>query len=92
MTEKTQTAKASRQKRSLDEEIQLLKAKLKQKEDKKNKMLKEQQEGNRKAILELIRSEKLDAVSSEAWKKAMPQIKTLLAKNDTEPQAAAQSD
>ncbi len=92
MSEKTTAAKGGRPKRSIDEEIQLLKAKLKQKEDKKNKQLREQQESNRKAILELIRSEKLDAVSSDAWKSAMPRIKELLAQNDAEPQSAAKPD
>lgn len=64
--------------RSLDEEIARAAEKLRKLQEQQKEQQKRERERNQKAVLELIKSERLDAVPAEQWKQALPQIKALL--------------
>jgi hypothetical protein len=67
-SEKT-NPKSGRKIKTLDEEIAAQREKLRKLEER---------EKNQKAVMELIKTERLDAVPSELWREAMPKIKALL--------------
>lgn len=78
MSEAKSTSGAGRKVRSLDEEIVAQREKLRKLEERQKEQQRKERERNVKAVLELIRAEKLDAVSADQWKAAMPAIKTAL--------------
>ena len=67
-----------RKPRSLEEEITVQRDKLKKLEERQRENQRKDRERNTKAVLELIRVEKLDLVSAENWKSALPTIKEAL--------------
>lgn len=85
MTQQNATTKPGRKVRTLDEEIQRATYKLQQLQERKKQQEKRQRERNQKAVLELIKAERLDTVPAEQWEKALPQIKTLLVVNSAKP-------
>lgn len=78
MTEAIQDTKSVRKPRSLEEEITVQRDKLKKLEERQRENQRKDRERNTKAVLELIRVEKLDLVSAENWKSALPTIKEAL--------------
>ena len=78
MTEAIQDTKSVRKPRSLEEEITVQRDKLKKLEERQRENQRKDRERNTKAVLELIRAEKLDLVSAENWKSALPTIKEAL--------------
>ncbi|WP_459203497.1 hypothetical protein ACQVRV_00130 (plasmid) [Ralstonia pseudosolanacearum] len=92
MTERKSTAKPVRKVRSLDEEIARASEKLQALQDRKRQQDKREREKNQKAVLELIKAERLDAVSAEEWKAALPKIKALLIVDSAKPATPAQPD
>ena len=63
---------------SLEEEIAAQEEKLRRLREKKRREDAARLERNRKAILELIRAERLDTVDAEKWRAALPAIKRVL--------------
>lgn len=78
MTEAIQDTKSVRKPRSLEEEITVQREKLKKLEERQRENQRKDRERNTKAVLELIRAEKLDLVTAENWKSALPTIKEAL--------------
>jgi Spy/CpxP family protein refolding chaperone len=88
MKDATNDTKGGRKVRTLDEEIAAQREKLKKLEDKQREIQRKDREKNQKAVLELIKAEKLDTVSADQWRAAMPAIKAALLVNPSEaPQA-----
>jgi hypothetical protein len=84
--------KGGRKARTLGEEIAAQRDKLRKLEERQREQKRKEQERNTKAVLELIRAEKLDAVPAEQWKLAMPAIKAaLLVDSSPQPEAGATS-
>ena len=75
--DKTQE-KTQRKAKTLEDEIATAREKLKLLEEKQREQQKKWRDKNQKAVLELIRSEKLDLVKLEKWKTMLPQLKALL--------------
>lgn len=73
-----QAEESKRKSRSLEDEIAAQRDKLKKLEEKKREQERKEKEKNNKAVLELIKAEKLDTVSADLWKTAMPAIKEAL--------------
>ena len=78
MMESISKIKSERKARSLDEEIAAQKEKLKKLEERQREQQRKERERNQKAVLDLIKAEKLDSVSAEQWRLAMPAIKSAL--------------
>lgn len=78
MANEKSEVKQARQARSLDDEIAKARDKLRRLEEQQREQQRKDRERNVKAVLELLKSEKLDIVSAEVWKDALPQIRTLL--------------
>jgi hypothetical protein len=78
--DKTQE-KTQRKAKTLEDEIATAREKLKLLEEKQREQKKKWRDKNQKAVLELIRSEKLDLVDFEKWKATLPQLKSLLMGN-----------
>ena len=88
MKDATNDTKGGRKVRTLDEEIAAQREKLKKLEDKQREIQRKDREKNQKAVLELIKAEKLDTISADQWRAAMPAIKAALLVNPAEaPQA-----
>lgn len=88
MKDATNDTKGGRKVRTLDEEIAAQREKLKKLEDKQRELQRKDREKNQKAVLELIKAEKLDTVSADQWRAAMSAIKAALLVNPSEaPQA-----
>ena len=73
-TEKKETGK-ERKPRTLEETIAEQREKLKKLEDKQREQIRKEREKTAKAVIELIRSEKLDLIDIEKWKTALPIVK-----------------
>jgi Spy/CpxP family protein refolding chaperone len=76
-SEKT-NPKSGRKIKTLDEEIAAQREKLRKLEERQREQQRKEREKNQKAVMELIKTERLDAVPSELWREAMPKIKALL--------------
>lgn len=78
----TKTAKKeispARKVRNLEEEIAAQRAKLKALEDRQKDQQRKERERNQKAVMEIIKAEKLDTATAEQWANALPAIKTAL--------------
>ncbi len=78
MTDPKISQKSTKKVKTLDEQISAQREKLRKLEDAQKEQLRRERERNQRAVLELIKSERLDAVSPDLWRKAMPKIKSLL--------------
>ncbi len=83
------TVKAGRPSRSLDEEIEATRARLKALEEKRKIEQRLSYERNVKGILALLKQSELDTVPQETWKDKLDQLKKVLnptiSKNKPEP-------
>ncbi len=78
MGRESSTVKTERKVRTLDEEIAYQREKLRKLEERQREQQRKEREKNQKAVMELIKAERLDAVSADLWRAAMPKIKALL--------------
>lgn len=81
MSESKSPASGARKVRTLEEEITAQREKLKKLEERQRDQQRKDRERNTKAVVELIKQEKLDMVTAEQWKDAMPAIKLALKVN-----------
>ncbi len=79
MEAQTVTVKTVRKARTLDEEIVHQREKLRKLEERQREQQRREREKNQKAVLELIKAERLDTVPAERWRTVMPKLKALLA-------------
>ena len=79
MEAETDSVKTVRKARTLDEEIAHQREKLRKLEERQREQQRREREKNQKAVLELIKAERLDTVPAERWRAAMPKLKALLA-------------
>lgn len=79
MEAETASARTARKARTLDEEIAHQREKLRKLEERQREQQRRERERNQKAVLELIKSERLDTVPAERWGAVMPRLKALLA-------------
>jgi len=84
MTEATLTQKPKRAPKSLEEEIAAQEDKLKKLKEQHRIELVKKKERNRKAVSDLIISEKLDLVAFELWKDNIEKIKSILIPTDNQ--------
>ena len=85
MSEANATSKPGRKAGSLDEEIQKAAEKLRRLQERQRDQQRKERERNQKAVLELIKAERLDVVPAEQWKAALPKIKALLLQEEPKP-------
>lgn len=78
MNSETTNPKSGRKAKTLDEEIAAQRDKLRRLEERQREQQRKEREKNQKAVMELIKTERLDAVPSDLWREAMPKIKALL--------------
>lgn len=87
MSEENVSKLRGRKQKSLEEEIAAQREKLRKLEERHKEQQRKERERNQKAVMELIKSEKLDTVPAEVWRDAMPKIKALLVvENDDQQQ------
>ena len=79
MEAQTVTVKTARKARTLDEEIAHQREKLRKLEERQREQQRREREKNQKAVLELIKAERLDTVPADRWRAVMPRLKALLA-------------
>lgn len=78
MSSESTINKSGRKAKTLDEEIAAQRDKLRKLEERQRDHQRKEREKNQKAVMELIKTERLDAVPSDLWREAMPKIKALL--------------
>jgi DNA anti-recombination protein RmuC len=74
---------------SEDEQIQKLEEKLKKLREEKRKREEATREKNAKAIMALLKAERLDTVSAEKWQSALEQVKAVLGYEAPNPRLSA---
>ena len=79
MDAQTTSVKTARKARTLDEEIAHQREKLRKLEERQREQQRRERERNQKAVLDLIKAERLDTVPAERWGAVMPRLKALLA-------------
>lgn len=79
MDAQTTSVKTARKARTLDEEIAHQREKLRKLEERQREQQRREREKNQKAVLELIKAERLDTVPADRWRAVMPRLKALLA-------------
>lgn len=79
MEAETDSVKTVRKARTLDEEIAHQREKLRKLEERQREQQRREREKNQKAVLELIKAERLDTVPADRWRAVMPRLKALLA-------------
>ena len=79
MEAETASARTARKARTLDEVIAHQREKLRKLEERQREQQRRERERNQKAVLELIKAERLDTVLAERWRAVMPKLKALLA-------------
>jgi len=89
MSETKATDKPARKTKSLDQQIEDLRAKLRKAEEAKKAEDAKARERNQRAIVALIRDERLDTVSVDEWRAVMPKLRTLLKVQAEQPPQAA---
>jgi Spy/CpxP family protein refolding chaperone len=72
------STRTARKVRTLDEEIAHQREKLRKLEERQREQQRKERERNQKAVLELIKAERLDMVPAERWHTVMPKLKALL--------------
>ncbi len=85
MSSETTNPKPGRKAKTLDEEIAAQREKLRKLEERQREQQRKERERNQKAVMELIKTERLDAVPSDLWREAMPKIKALLVVDAAKP-------
>ena len=85
MSSETTNPKSGRKSKTLDEEIAAQREKLRKLEERQREQQRKERERNQKAVMELIKTERLDAVPSDLWREAMPKIKALLVVDEAKP-------
>ncbi len=75
--------KPSKKIKTLDEEIAAQLEKLRKLQERQREVQKKERERNQRAVLEILRTEKLDSVSADRWLEALPKIKEILATHQT---------
>jgi Spy/CpxP family protein refolding chaperone len=71
--------KGGRPSRSIEEEIEVTRTKLRELEDRQRRDAKAKAEKNSKAVSDLLRARKLDQVPIEIWRAKLSEIATVLA-------------
>ena len=79
MDAQTTSVKTARKARTLDEEIAHQREKLRKLEERQREQQRREREKNQKAVLELIKAERLETVPADRWRAVMPRLKALLA-------------
>lgn len=85
MSSEKSTNKQSRKARTLDEEIAAAAEKLRKLQERQKEQQRKEREKNQKAVMELIKAERLDVVPSEQWSKVLPKIRALLTGDNAKP-------
>ncbi len=88
MNSETGATKPAKNVKTLDDEIAAAAEKLRKLQERQKEQQRKNREKNQKAVMNLIKTERLDTVSSDLWREAMPKIKMLLIKDSggaTEP-------
>ena len=85
MNDEISTAKPARKVKSLDDEIAAAAEKLRRLQDRQKEQQRKEREKNQKAVMDLIKMERLDIVQPDIWREAMPKIKALLIVDDDQP-------
>lgn len=88
MSETTKNAKPVRKTKSLDQQLEEARAKLRKLEEAKKAGDTKARERNQKAIIALIKDERLDSVPVENWRDVMPKLRSLLKVQAEQPQPA----
>lgn len=78
MSDSEQPKKSKTSARTIEEEIEFQEEKLRKLKDQKRLNDIKQRERNIRAVLDLLKTERLDVVSAEQWQKKLPEIRTLL--------------
>ena len=78
MSPSEQPKKPKTSTRTIEEEIEFAEEKLRKLKDQKRLNDIKQRERNIRAVLDLLKTERLDVVSSDQWQKVLPEIRTLL--------------
>lgn len=78
MSRESSSNKPGRKAKSLDDEIAAAAEKLRKLQERQREQQRKERERNQKAVMEIIKTERLDAVPSEIWRDVMPKIKALL--------------
>jgi hypothetical protein len=78
MTTTPSNNKVEKKSKSLEDEINTQRAKLKKLEDRYKEQQRKEREKNYKLVVELLKAEKLDLVSIDQWRMALPIIKKSL--------------
>lgn len=86
------TEKVSRKQRALEDEIAKAAAKLKKLQDEQREQQRRARERDQKALLELLRTEGLDGIPVERWKKNLNAIKAALGIEASPAKAASQGE
>ncbi|ABM44297.1 hypothetical protein N5D77_24500 [Comamonas thiooxydans] len=85
MSSESSSTKPGRKAKSLDDEIAAAAEKLRKLQERQKEQQRKERERNQKAVMELIKTERLDAVPSDLWREAMPKIKALLVVDAAKP-------
>lgn len=78
MSASEQPKKSKTSARTIEEEIEFQEDKLRKLKDQKRLNDIKLRERNIRAVLDLLKTERLDVVSAEQWHKKLPEIRTLL--------------
>ena len=78
MSSETTNPKPSRKAKTLGEEIAAQREKLRKLGKQQREQQRKERERNQKAVMELIKTERLDTIPSNLWREAMPKIRALL--------------
>lgn len=89
MIQKDSTKKTKITTKSLDDEIAAAEEKVRRLREQKRVADIKAREKNVKAVLEMLKAEKLDVVSSDTWQRELPKIRTILIGKHSEGSAVA---
>ena len=78
MSEAPTETKVPKVAKSVDDEIVALREKLRKLEEKQREARRKERERNTKAVLDMLKDEKMDQVAVAVWQKALPQLRKLL--------------
>ena len=89
MSSETTNPKSERKAKTLDEEIAAQREKLRKLGKQQREQQRKERERNQKAVMELIKTERLDTIPSNLWREAMPKIRALLVVDEANPEEPA---
>ncbi|WP_265283482.1 hypothetical protein [Verminephrobacter aporrectodeae] len=78
MSSESSSTKPGRKAKSLGDEIAAAAEKLRKLQERQREQQRKERERNHRAVMELIKTERLDTVPSDLWREMMPKIKALL--------------